>query len=217
MATRERRIDHADRYLRRVLPALGGELRENRMQAGLSLARVAELAGCSRSHLARVENGLDAAVRVRDLARAAAIVGLDLSVKLYPSGPPLRDQAHLVLLDLLRREIASTLVWRTEVPLPLAGDRRAFDAMILGAGDPIAVEAETRLRDLQAFERQLTLKLRDGQVHRAILLVKRSQGNREVLASAPAAFWQMFPIPSARALNALRVGRDPRGSAVIVR
>lgn len=210
-------MDAADRYLARQLAATGGELRDARVSAGHSLERIAGLVGRSRAYVARVERGEARAVPVRDLARFAAVVGLDLSVRFYPAGPPLRDAAHLELLDRLRSTLSPTLGWRLEVPLPGAGDRRAFDAVIAGAGEPIVVEAETRIRDLQALHRRIGLKCRDGGMTRVILLVRRSATNREILSTADASFWAAYPIPAARALRALREGRDPRGSAVIVR
>lgn len=217
MATAERRIEAADRLLMRMLPALGSELRDGRVSAGHSLERLGGVVGRSRAHLARIERGESRGVTVRDLARIAAVVGLDMSVRFYPSGPPLRDAGHTTLLEALRSTLSPTLRSRLEVPLPGAGDRRAFDAGIAGAGDPIVVEAETRIRDLQALHRRIGLKCRDGGMTRVILLVKRSATNREILGTADASFWSAYPIPAVRALRALREGRDPRGSAVIVR
>ena len=94
MATTDRRVDAADRFLARQLPALGGELRDGRVAAGHSLKRMAALIGRSRAHLARMERGESRTVTVRDLARVGAVVGLDVSIRFYPAGPPLRDVAH---------------------------------------------------------------------------------------------------------------------------
>ena len=64
-----------------------------------------------------------------------------------------------------------TLRWRTEVPLLIPGDLRAWDATIVGPGFGVGVEAETRLRDLQAAARRTNLKQRDGELDHVILLV----------------------------------------------
>lgn len=217
MATTERRVEAADRYLARLLPAIGGELREGRIAAGHSLERISSLVGFSRGRLARIERGQAPAVAVRDLARVAAVVGFDLSVRFYPAGPPIRDAAHVQLLEQLHSALSPTLGWRVEVPLPVQGDRRAFDAVITGAGEPIVVEAETRLRDLQALHRRISVKCRDGGMSRVILLVKRSATNQEVLRAADVSLWSAYPVPATRALRALREGRDPRGSSIVVR
>ena len=66
-------------------------------------------------------------------------------------------------------------------PLPFAGDLRAWDALIRGSGWRCGVEAETRPRDLQALERRLALKLRDGAVDMLVLLLLDSRYNRALV------------------------------------
>ena len=57
-----------------------------------------------------------------------------------------------------------------------------------GTGWSVAVEAETVLDDLQATERRLSLKVRDGGIERVILLVADTRRNRRALDAAPGAF-----------------------------
>jgi hypothetical protein len=69
-------------------------------------------------------------VREVGLVRAtliSAVLGADLSIKIFPGGPPLRDQAHGALLIRFQRRISP--VWRAtrESPMPIAGDQRAWD------------------------------------------------------------------------------------------
>ena len=71
--------------------------------------------------------------------------------------------------------------WRTEVPLLIPGDLRAWDATIARTGFVIGVEAETRLRDLQAAARRTNLKQRDGELDHVILLVADTRANRLAL------------------------------------
>jgi hypothetical protein len=71
--------------------------------------------------------------------------------------------------------------WQTEVPMNIPGDHRAWDAPVVIAGRRAGCEAETQLFDLQAFERRLTLKLRDGDVDILILVVADTVRNRSVL------------------------------------
>ena len=103
------------------------------------------------------------------------MVGLDLSVRTFPNGSPLRDKAHLALLERFRGRLSPKLSVRAEVPLPISGDLRAWDLVILRAGEPIGVEAETRLLDLQAIERKIALKMRDGRIDRVVLLVSAQE------------------------------------------
>jgi hypothetical protein len=92
-------------------------------------------------------------VPLAELWPMGAVVGFELSAHAYPSGAPLRDQAHAALLERLRRRLHPGLRWATEIPLPNPGDLRAWDALISGAGFRIGTEAETQARDGQELER----------------------------------------------------------------
>jgi hypothetical protein len=111
--------------------------------------------------------------------------------------------------------LSPELRWRTEVPLPLAADRRAWDAAIRGSGWSLFVEAETVLADMQALERRIELKRRDGSVGQMILLVADTPHNRRALLAAPAAF-AGFSRGARPVLRALRQARDPGTSAILM-
>ena len=155
-------------------------------------------------------------VDARLVACLGSVVGLDVRLKAYPGGDPIRDAGQARLLERLRRELHPSLRWRTEVPLPIPGDLRAWDAVIQGAGWRLAVEAETVLADIQALERKLTLKQRDGGVDHVLLLVADTPRNRRARASAPASLAALTGNPR-DVLAALRAGRDPGTSALIFR
>jgi hypothetical protein len=107
------------------------------------------------------------------------------------------------------------LRWRTEVALPGVGDLRSWDAEIRGAGWGLPVDAETVLDDVQAVERRVTRKQRDGAADHVLVLVADTRRNRRALAAAPAAFGG-FSRDARAVLRALRQGRDPGTSAVIL-
>ena len=146
----------------------------------------------------------------------SAAVGLKPSLRLFPDGDPVRDIAHVQLLERLHARIHPQLRWRTEVPLPIAGDPRAWDATIAGLGFIVGVEAETRVRDAQAVGRRINLKQRDGELDHLILLVAGTRANRRALAAASGELTAAFPISQRDCLRALRDGRDPGGSSIIV-
>ena len=98
----------------------------------------------------------------------------------------------------------------------MPGDPRAWDALISAGRFRVGVEAETRLRDVQAVTRRVALKKRDSEVERVILLLRGSRWNRQVVRLAGDSLAAMFPVPGAVALDALRAGRDPGGDAVIL-
>ena len=85
-----------------------------------------------------------------------------------------------------------------------------------GRAWPQAVEAETRLRDWQALERRLALKLRDGSVDGLILLVWNTRGNQAALRALGSNVHTTFPVPGRRALELLGAGVNPGGSTLIV-
>jgi hypothetical protein len=68
--------------------------------------------------------------------------------------------------------------------------------------------------DIQALERRLALKIRDGGVDGVILVVADTRRNRRALAAAPAAF-AAFDRDARSVLRALAEGRDPGGSAIL--
>jgi hypothetical protein len=78
------------------------------------------------------------------------------------------------------------------------------------------VEAETRLRDLQALDRRLALKERDGGMDRLILLVLDSRANRDVIRAHRDQLALRFPVAGARALELLGAAVDPGGNALIL-
>src|SRR4051812_7110582 len=160
---------------------MGREIHDARVALGLSQAAIARQAGMSRSKAGRIERGEYARVPLLELVVLAAVVGLELSVRAYPVGAPLRDRAHAALLDRFKNLLNELLKWATEVPLPVRGDLRAWDALITGPAFRIGVEAETRARDGQALERRIRAKKRDGMVDAVVLVLADTRANREFL------------------------------------
>lgn len=148
-------------------------------------------------------------------ASVGAVLGLSVSLRAYPAGDPIRDAAHSKLLERFRRRLHPSLRWRTEVPLPNAGDPRAWDAVVSGIEWRDAVEAETGVDDAQALERRVELKRRDGAMDHVILLIADTRRNRDALVAAPAAF-AAFPLRTRQILGALGAGRDPGNSGIVL-
>lgn len=216
MGTRERRIDRANAITTKVRTVVGRELREARGAAGLSQREVGSAVGMSHSQVSRIELGRLANPTIEQLSRLSIAVGLELSVRLYPGSDPIRDVAHVRLLERLRSELHPTLTWRTEVPLPIRGDFRAWDAVIGGREWLVAVEAETRVGDAQALQRRLARKVRDGQIRHVLLLVADTVRNREAVAAWGSGLGAMFPSSARITLDALRAGVDPGGSGIVI-
>jgi len=216
MPGHEKHVDRAERAARRALAELGRELRLARLNHDLSQRVAAEAAGISQVHWARLERGEAPSIPLPLLARALAVVGCDLHVRGYPAGSPVRDRAHLALLERLHRNIAGSVRWSTEVPFPNAGDRRAWDAIARIASIRVGIEAETRARDSQDLQRRLATKQRDGLVDHVILLLADTRHNRAFIAAAGEGFRAAFPIDGRTALERLKIGLDPGGNAIIL-
>jgi hypothetical protein len=192
-----------------------GEITRGRRGAGLSQTEVGRPCGLSRSVVARIEAGTRRGTTVEELSCLGAVVGLDVRLRAFPAGDAIRDAGQSRVLARLRGRLHVSLGWSTEVPLPISEDLRAWDAMIRGPAWQIGVEAETVLDDVQAVERRLALKERDGGVDRVILLVADTKRNRRALAAAPAAFGHL-PLRTREILAALRGGRDPGQSGIVI-
>jgi len=150
------------------------------------------------------------------LGACCAVVGLDLAIRAYPAGDPVRDRAHTALLERLRAQLHPTLTWRTEVPLPLELDLRAWDAQIGGVGWRVRVEAEMRIDDGQALERRLALKVRDGGEGHVVVLVAETRANRAALVALRPHLRALLPLDTRAILTALRAGRDPGGNGIVM-
>ena len=100
--------------------------------------------------------------------------------------------------------------------MPIPGDLRAWDATAVCPTCRIGVEAETRLRDIQALDRRLALKERDGGMDRVLLLVLDSRSNREIVRAHGDVLSVRFPVNGLRALELLGAGVDPGGNALVI-
>lgn len=193
-----------------------GELRSARLDRGLSGRELARVAGLSAAQYSRLERGLTESLSIERASRLLTAVGLELSVRAYPAGEPLRDASHAALLERLRARLHRSLRFRTEVPFPAPGDRRAWDAVISGPTWRCGVEAETRPRDRQALERRLALKERDGDTTSLCLLLLDSRHNRDFVRANRKVLVERFPLAGPRALELLRAGADPGANAIVL-
>lgn len=216
MPPRERPIDRGTRLGRAALARIGQEVRDARLDRSLSIKAVAAALDISNAEVSRVERALSPRVPFVTLSRMAAVVGLDLSARLYPGVTPLRDAAQVALLSDFRATLHRSLRWATEVPLPITGDQRAWDATVRGPDWCFGIEAETLPRDAQALVRRLQLKLRDGGLDGMVLVLRDTRRTRAFLREAADELAGGFPVPGRRALELLAAGLDPGGSAVIL-
>ena len=194
---------------------LGDEIGDTRRALGVSLREVGRRIGVSAQRIARAERGDPTALTIDLVARIGAVLGKQLAAALYPAGDPVRDAGHLRLIARFRKRLHPSLRWRTEVPIPIAGDPRSGDGLISGTFGDVLVEAETHLGDVQATERRVAAKARDLGADRVILLVADTRHNRGVLQLHPE-LRDRFPIGRRACLLALARAVDPGGDALVL-
>lgn len=209
-------IDTAGARGRSLARTLLDELHNARLDRGLSGGLVAQAVGLSASQYSRIERGVSDDLSIQLASRLLAAVGLELSVRAFPAGEPLRDAAHVALLGRFRKHLHRSLRFRTEVPLPNPADRRAWDAVVSGPSWSVGIEAETRPRDRQALERRLALKIRDGGTDHVVLLLLDSRYNRDFVRAQNDVLSERFPLPGRRALELLAAGANPEASSLVL-
>lgn len=199
----------------RLAQGLTTEWRELRLGAGVSQSAVSLSVGISRSAYARMERGESAEIGLVRAAVVTAVLGGDLSVKVYPAGPPIRDAAHVSLLETFDTRVGG--LWRVthESPIGQGGDGRAWDRRLDGPVS-IGVEAEVAIRDLQALERRMQRKKQDSGVTRMLLVLRGTRRNRDIVRELLPSLRATFPLASREVLQALAVGRDPGADGLVV-
>ena len=215
MPTRTSLLDDANRWWRRMELEIGDQLRTARHLNGLTQKQVATALGISQSDVSRRERGRAPRFTGQALARHAAAIGLKPSIKLWPVGGGVRDeaQARYVARFLARVGVAWKVV--LEAPIPTSGDLRAVDILLIAGPTRIAVEVVTRLADLQAQVRACQLKARDIGATRLVIIVAGTHANRDALRSVRSTLVNSFELDARRVLTDLAAGRDPGRDAII--
>jgi hypothetical protein len=97
------------------------------------------------------------------------------------------------------------------------GDLRAWDARISDGISTASIEAESRIHDAQALARRIGLKARDDPGAGVVIhVVNQTAHNRRVLAEHREALRAQFPLDGAAIVRALRQGRVPPASGIIL-
>ena len=216
MATRTRTLDEARRSWNRQARELGDLLRTGRHVLGTTQKQVGMAIRVSSSEISRRELGRSYRLTGEKLAVHAAAVGLKLSIKLYPLGGGVRDAAQATYIAAFVARIGRAWKVTLEAPVPLAGDLRAIDVLLVAGIVQIAVEVITRLADLQAQIRAAQLKAQEVGATRLVLVIAATRANRAVLASVRSALVAAFDLDSRRVLSELAAGRDPGRDAIVL-
>ena len=216
MAARTRSLDEARRVWFRTAQEIGDQLRTGRHILGATQKEIGSAIGITAPEVSRRELGRTRRLTGEKLAVHAAAVGLKLVVKLYPVGGGIRDAAQARYVAAFVARVGRPWRVKLEAPIPLAGDLRAVDVLLVSESARIAVEVITRLADLQAQVRAAQLKARDIGATRLILVIVGTHANRRALASARATLVPALDLDSRRLMADLAAGREPGRDGVIV-
>jgi len=190
---------------------VGEAFSEQRLTLGVSQEHLAAVAGLARRRYGRIERGQLPAT-LRELDAIAAALGLELSVRLFPAGPPVRDAGQALRLTRILAHARPPLRHGVEIGLPgTAGrfEQRAWDAMLVGGGERTAIELETRIRDAQAMRRRHDLKRRDDPTEHFVLLVADTRHNRRIVKELAPLFDDLPRLRPSAVYLALEAGRHP--------
>jgi transcriptional regulator with XRE-family HTH domain len=130
--------------------SIGAEIRRLRLDSGLSVRRLADMANIDHGHLSLIERGL----REPSLAVLTAIataLGGSVSVRFYPgTGPRLRDPIQARICEAVLRVLDPRWTRSVEVPVHRPA-RGVIDAVIhdQAAGVIVAIEIQSELRRLE--------------------------------------------------------------------
>lgn len=180
---------------------------------------MATAARFDRTNYSRIERGKLPHLTIVVACRIAAVLGLDLWLKVFPGSRSIRDAAQARRLMAVLSCVAPPLSYRVDVPLPSNGDRpdqRAWDAMLFGVGERTGVECELRLYDLQAQLRRFQLKMRDDSVDHFLLVIADTPSNRRVLAEFGDLLAGLPRLRTDFVLRELRAGRHPPTGLILV-
>lgn len=220
MATRETRLARGRRRAREQTARATAELRQARIVGGLSQSALANQLGLHPSNVWRLESGEVAEVSVRRLSEMASLLGLELSLQLYPIGDPVRDKGQLALGNRLDALLSDR--WRVtdETLLPGTGELRAWDKLLrlIDSSPPylVGVDLETRIRDIQSLVRRTRGRERDGRVNAILMVVSNSAVNRRLVDELRRALGEAYLTEPRHIVRALRAGEPLPGGGVLL-
>jgi transcriptional regulator with XRE-family HTH domain len=217
MPIRRNPIDEAARRARQQVEQVVNDARNLRLSGGLSQASMGAFLGCSRQLIGAIEGDQLEDIGCIQLARLAAAVGLDVTIRAYPAGSPLRDAEHVRLLERFRALLGNAWTWQTESPVSTdPRDRRAIDALLLRHEHRVGVEGITRLVDAQGQTRSILLKQAAAGLDRMVLVLADTRHNRNALVEGAPTLQPAFPLPQRALMRELTAGRLPPANGIVL-
>jgi hypothetical protein len=165
-----------------------------------------------------LESGKIDEVSLIRIAEIASLLGLEPSLTLHRVGTPIRDKGHEALIARFRERLGAG--WRVtrEAEFPSEGDPRSWDLLLRHPTERylVGVEAETRIRDLQALVRRMRERAREGGATNMLIVLSDSAMNRRLARDLREALGDEFQTPAAQLMSALASVRRLPGSGVVL-
>ena len=203
---------------------VGLEIRRLREDAGLSQRALARAAGIDNGHLSRIEAGA-AHPTIEVYLRIAAVLGADLSLRLYPNtGPLIRDRFQLPMGEELLA--VTEAAWRRAPEVGVYRPVRGVVDVVLDHRvnpDTVATELQSQLRRVEQQVRWARQKAdalaelpayQDRHVSQ-LLVLRNTHAMREVARAAHETLTTAYPARTREAVAALRGEARWPGSAIV--
>lgn len=218
VGTKETPLQRGRRRGSEITRATICRLRDARIAEGVSQAALARQVELTQAYMSLFERNELSDLGLIRLAEVASILGLEPALSLHPIGPPLRDKGHEALIKRFLNILSSAWKVTREVPFPNEGDPRWWDALLKLETDPtlVGLEAETRIRDLQALTRRMRGRAKDGGADAIVIALSDTRTNREIVSDFRAALGPEFAGSPAAIVRALQEGVRPPGSGVLL-
>jgi transcriptional regulator with XRE-family HTH domain len=213
-----------DRRMRHVLIRIGDDIRQLRLDAGVSLRQLAEATGIDASHLARIEKGT-AHASVETLTAVAIALGGNLSLRFYAdAGPRIHDRFQAPMIEGLLRSVH--LDWSPGLEVVVPGKLRGVaDIVLTHRIQPVLVvgEVQSQFRRIEQQLRWMAEKTAafeasrpDGVSVSRLLVLRSTTTTREIARRYEALLRVAYPARAAELFRALTTADVPwPGSGIV--
>lgn len=208
------------RSARDLRAQLATDVRRAREDAGLSQRSLAQAAGVSSSSVHRLELGEhDASMEM--LARVSVVLGLSLSIRLYPgTGPLVRDHIQVAMIEALMKVLHER--WRPRVEVAVNRPSRGVIDLVLESDEPpiVACEAHSELRRVEQQIRWADAKasalegLRETPTSR-LLLLRSTRRTRAVVSEYRHVVMTAYPARTTDLVDSLLRGQSWPGHGLL--
>ncbi len=211
------------RHLRRDIIT---SLQEAADDAGISRRALCRAAGIGPNTFVALERG-DRQPTLEVLARLAAALGGELSLRFHPgAGPLVRDHLQAAMIEALIRALGRG--WTTRLEVPVRTPSRGWIDAVLRHADStvVASEAQSELRRLEqqirwaglkaeALASELSTGGESGVTVSTLLLLRASATNVAIVGRYTDLLRTAYPAAHAAAIAALRDEASWPGSAIV--